>query len=105
MNANDHEEVDGASINENQQQTPQEKDLLNSEKSQLDPELRKKFEEHMCDMLSKDKHGNVTKNITFDMDENSGIEKRTITRKQIAFLIDIFKTILKKSNKFIDKVK
>ena len=42
-------------IIENQQQTTQEKDLTNSEKCQRDPDLRKKFEEHMCDQLSKDK--------------------------------------------------
>ena len=84
MSAHDHEE-----IIENQQQSTQEKDLTNSEKCQRDPDLRKKFEEHMCDQLSKDKDGNITKIITFDMDENSGIEKRAITRKQIAYLIDI----------------
>ena len=42
MSAHDHEE-----IIENQQQFTQEKDLTNSEKCQRDPDLRKKFEEHI----------------------------------------------------------
>jgi hypothetical protein len=38
----------------------------NSEKDQQDPELRKKFQEKLCENLStKDKDGNIVKKISF----------------------------------------
>jgi hypothetical protein len=62
----------------------------NSEKHQQDPELRKKFEEKLCENLTtKDEDGIIVKKVSFEMNENDGIEKRAINRKQIDYLIDV----------------
>ena len=76
--------------NQNQHNTDEQQNIINSEKNQRDPALRKKFEEQLCDNLSiKDKDGNITKKVSFENDENDGIEKRAINRKQINYLIDV----------------
>ena len=69
----------------------------NSEKHQQDlelrkkfEELRKKFEEQLCENLTtKDEDGIIVKKVSFEMNENDGIEKRAINRKQIDYLIDV----------------
>jgi hypothetical protein len=60
----------------------------NSEKHQQAPGLRKKFEEKLCENLTtKDEDGIIVKKVSFKMNENDGIEKRAINRKQIDYLI------------------
>ena len=90
-------DVASASVTPVQINSDEQQNLINSERDQKDPELRKKFEDKLCENLStKDKDGKVNKKISFEMDENDGIEKRAINRKQIAFLIDILQN--KKTN-------
>ena len=75
---------------ENQHNNEEQQNIINSEKNQQDPLLRQKFQEQLCEKLTiKDKDGNVTKKVSFEMDENDGIEKRAINRKQVNFLIEV----------------
>jgi hypothetical protein len=79
------------SSNDNRNKPDDDEDKRkNSEKHQQDPELRMKFEEQLCENLtSKDENGIIVKKVSFEMNENDGIEKRAINRKQIDYLIDV----------------
>jgi hypothetical protein len=81
--------------NRNQPDEDEEK-ILNSEKNQQDPELRKKFEE----LTTKDNDGTVVKKVSFEMNENDGIEKRAINRKQIDYLIDVLHNKINKTKNY-----
>jgi hypothetical protein len=82
---------DACSSNENRNQPDEDEEkIINSEKNQQYPDLRKKFGEQLCNNLTiKDKDGLVVKKVSFEMNENDRIEKRAINRKQIDYLIDV----------------
>jgi hypothetical protein len=67
--------ADVASATTIQLNSDEQQNVINSERDQKDPELRKKFEKKLCENLStKDKDGKVNKTISFEMDKTISFE-------------------------------